>query len=168
MDCPRGQGQQVGRVLMPRFHVDMGSKVHSVDAASYQIKDGFVTFKNGDDVPIASFATIHVRKVEREGAVTEAANPYPPPLPAPAEGGWTTPDFGWERPALPSEITTESLLSSVIQPVEAQPWERWTDVWRSAPDSPAPPAVSAPLPDEPMGGLGVDDSSGSTPVPAPV
>ena len=55
---------------MPRFHVDMGSKVHSVDAASYHIKDGFVTFKNGDDVPIASFATIHVRKVEREGAVT--------------------------------------------------------------------------------------------------
>jgi len=65
----------------------MGSKVHSVDAASYDIKDGFVTFKNGDDVPIASFATVHVRKVEREGAVAEAANPYPPPPPAPVERG---------------------------------------------------------------------------------
>src|SRR2546429_4176136 len=93
MDCPRGQGQRVGRILMPRFHVDMGSIVHSVDAASYHIKDGFVTFKNGDDVPIASFATIHVRKVEREGAVTEAPNPYPPQLPAPAAGEWTTPIF---------------------------------------------------------------------------
>src|SRR5437660_3022902 len=123
MHCPRGQGQHVGRTLMPRFHVDMGSKVHSVDAASYHIKDGFVTFKNGDDVPIASFATIHVRKVEREGAVIEVPNPYPLPVPALAADVWTTPGFGWEGPALPPEITPDSSLSSVIQPVEAQPWE---------------------------------------------
>ena len=153
---------------MPRFHVDMGSKVHSVDAASYHIKDGFVTFKNGDDVPIASFATIHVRKVEREGAVTEAPNPYPPQMPAPAAGEWTTPSFGWERPVLPSEITPESSLSSVIQPVEVQSWERWTDVWRSAPDSAAPPVVSSPVPEEQVAGPGFDDASVSTPLPAPV
>jgi hypothetical protein len=146
----------------------MGSKVHSVDAASYHIKDGFVTFKNGDDVPIASFATIHVRKVEREGAVIEAPNPYPPQVPAPAAGEWTTPGFGWETPALPPEITPASSLSSVIPPVEAQPWERWTDVWGSAPDSAVPPAVSSPAPDEKVGGLGFDDSSLSTPLPAPV
>src|SRR2546421_11998993 len=103
MHRPRGRGQHVGRTLMPRFHVDMGSIVHSVDAASYHIKDGFVTFKNGDDVPVASFAAIHVRKVDQEGAVTEAANPYSPPVPASGAGEWTTPGFGWERPALPSE-----------------------------------------------------------------
>ncbi|HWD72277.1 MAG TPA: hypothetical protein VG779_07085 [Actinomycetota bacterium] len=155
----------------------MGSKVHSVDAASYHIKDGFVTFKNGDDVPIASFATIHVRKVEQEGAVTEAANLYPPQVPAPAAGEWTTPGFGWDRSALPPEITPASSLSSVIQPVEAQPWERWTDVWPSAPDPAVPPAVSSPVPGEQTGGLGFDDSSlssplpvsgASTPLPAPV
>src|SRR5437660_8196740 len=100
MDCLRGQGQHVGRILMPRFHVDMGSIVHSIDAASYHIKDGFVTFKNGDDVPIASFATIHVLKVEQEGAVTEAANQYPPQVPPPGPGDWTTPVVGGERPAL--------------------------------------------------------------------
>ncbi|TMK50786.1 MAG: hypothetical protein E6G66_07100 [Actinobacteria bacterium] len=146
----------------------MGSKVHSVDAASYHIKDGFVTFKNGDDVPIASFATIQVRKVEREGAVTEAPNPYPPQVTTPAPGEWTTPGFGWERPALPSEIIPDSSLSPVIQPVEAQSWERWTDVWRSAPDSAAPPALSSPVPDEQVAGLGFDESSVSTPFPAPV
>src|SRR5437588_4052946 len=169
MHCPRGQGQHVGRILMPRFHVDMGSKVHSVDAASYHIKDGFVTFKNGDDVPIASFATIHVRKVEREGTVTEAPNPHPPQVPAPA-GEWTTPGFGWDRPALPLEITSDSLLSSslssVIEPVETHPWERWTDVWGSAPDSAVPPAVPSPVPDEQVAGLGFDDSRPSTPLPA--
>jgi hypothetical protein len=148
----------------------MGSKVHSVDAASYHIKDGFVTFKNGDDVPIASFATIHVRKVEREGTVTEAPNPHPPHVPAPAAGEWTTPGFGWDRPALPPEITSDSLLSSslssVIEPVETHPWERWTDVWGSAPDSAVPPAVPSPVPDEQVAGLGFDDSTVSTPLPA--
>src|SRR2546429_6248006 len=152
MDCPRGQGQRVGRILMPRFHVDMGSIVHSVDAVSYHIKDGFVTFKNGDDVPIASFATIHVRKVEREDAVSEAANPYPPQVPASAPGEWTTPGFEWESPALPSEIIPESsfsspMFSSEIQAVEAPSWERWTDVWQSAPDlAGAPPALPSPVP----------------------
>src|SRR5947207_3695905 len=141
MDCLRGQGQRVGRILMPRFHVDMGSIVHSVDAASYHIKDGFVTFKNGDDVPIASFATIHVLKVEQEGAVTEAANQYPPQVPPPGPGDWTTPGFGWEMPALPPEITAATSFSSAIQPVEAQSWQRWTDVWRPAPDSAAPTAL---------------------------
>jgi hypothetical protein len=146
----------------------MGSKVQSVDAVSYHIKDGFVTFKNGDDVPIASFATIHVRKVEREGTVTEAPNPFPPQVPDPAAGEWTTSGFGWETPALPPEITPASSLSSVIPPVEAQPWERWTDVWGSAPDPAVPPAVSLPVPDEQVGGLGFDVSSLSTPLPAPV
>src|SRR5437899_6494694 len=145
MDCPRGQGQHVGRILMPRFRVDMGSIVHSVDAASYYIKDGFVTFENSDDIAIASFATIHVRKVEREGMVTEAANPYLPQVPASGAGEWTTPGLGWERPALPSEITSESSLLWVNQPVEAHSWERWTDVWRPAPDSAAPPALPSPV-----------------------
>lgn len=153
---------------MPRFHVDMGSIVHSVDAASYQIKDGFVTFKNNDDVPIASFATIHVRKVELQGAVTDAADPYSPQVPVPGPGEWTTPGFEWERPALPSEITLESSFSSEIQPVEAQSWERWTDVWRSAPGSASPPALPSLLPDERAGGLGFDDSRMSTPLQAPV
>jgi hypothetical protein len=153
---------------MPRFQVDMGSKVHSVDAANYHIKDGFVTFKNGDDVLIASFATIHVRKVELEGAVAEASNPSPPPAPAPAVGEWTTPAFGWESPALPPEISPDPLLPSAIQPVEAQPWERWTDVWQTAPDAIAPPAVSSPVPDEQVAGLGFDDASVSTPLPAPI
>src|SRR5260370_41590732 len=146
MHCPPGQGQHVGRILMPRFRVDMGSKVHSVYAASSHIKDGFVPFKNGDDVPIASFATIHVRKVEREGAVTEAPNPFPPRVPAPGAGEWTTPGFGWETSALPPEITPASSLSSVIPPGEAQPCERWTDVRGSAPDSAVPPPVSSPVP----------------------
>src|SRR4029077_10228101 len=168
MHCPPGQGQHVGRILMPRFHVDMGSKVHSVDAASYHIKDGFVTFKNGEDVPIASFATIHVRKVELEGAVGEAPNPSSPQVAAPAAGEWTTPGFGWERPVLPPEITPDFSLPSLIQPVETQPWERWTDVWQTSPDSAAPPAVPSPVPDEPVAGLGFDDASASTPLPAPV
>src|SRR5438270_6152740 len=120
MHCPPGQGQHVGRILMPRFHVDMGSKVQSVDAASYHIKDGFVTFKNGDDVPIASFATIHVRKVEREVAVIEVPNPYPLPVPALAADVWTTPAFGLEELALPPEIDPESLLYTGIEPQEAQ------------------------------------------------
>src|SRR6266550_1218442 len=128
MDCPKGQGQHLGGILMPRFLVDMGSIVHSVDAASYHIKDGFVTFENADDVPVASFATIHVRKVEQEGAVIEAANPHPPQEPAPAlgrgPGHWVTPGFGWEKPALPSEANPASLWPPVSQPVEAQPWER--------------------------------------------
>ena len=153
---------------MPRFHVDMGSIVHSVDAASYHIKDGFVTFKNGDDVPIASFATIHVLKVEQEGAVTEAANQYPPQVPPPGPGDWTTPGFGWEMPALPPEITAATSFSSAIQPVEAQSWQRWTDVWRPAPDSAAPTALPSPVPDEQVGGMGFDDSKMSTPPQAPV
>jgi hypothetical protein len=138
---------------MPRFLVDMGSIVHSVDAASYSIKDGFVTFENGDDVPVASFATIHVRKVEREGAVIEAANPHPPQEPAPAPGRgsglWVTPGFGWERPAPPSEANpVSSWPPPVDQPVEAQPWERWTDVWRPAADSVTPQDVPSPVADE--------------------
>jgi hypothetical protein len=146
----------------------MGSKVQSVDAASYHIKDGFVTFKDGDDVPIASFATIHVTKVELEGAVTEAPNPSPPQAAAPAAGEWTTPGFGWERPVLPPEITPDISLPPVIQPVEAQSWERWTDVWQTSPDSAAPPAVSSPVLGEPLAGMGFDDASVSMPLPAPV
>jgi hypothetical protein len=129
----------------------MGSFVHSVDAASYHIRDGFVTFENGDAVPVASFATIHVRKVEREGAVLEAAHPHPQePTPAPGTdaGQWVTPAFGWKAPPPPPQAQAGPSWPPVDPPVEAQPWERWTDVWRPAPTPAAPQELPSPVPDE--------------------
>ncbi|MEA2567019.1 MAG: hypothetical protein QOD49_2196 [Actinomycetota bacterium] len=157
---------------MPRFLVDMGSIVHSVDAASYHIKDGFVTFENGDAVPVASFATIHVRKVEREGAVIEAAKPHPPQEPGLASGRgsgqWVTPGFGWQKPAPPSEANAVSSWPPGSQPVEAQPWERWTDVWRPAPDLATPLDLPSPVPDEHPAGQVLDAPSGGASPGPPV
>jgi len=127
----------------------MGSIVHSVDAASYHIQDGFVTFTNDEDVPVASFATTRVVKVELQGAVSDAGVATPPQMPAPRAGEWTTPAFGWDRPALTPEVKPGPSLPPVHQPLETQSWERWTDVWRPAP-APAPPqGVPPPAPDEP-------------------
>jgi hypothetical protein len=156
---------------MPRFLVDMGSIVHSVDAASYHIRDGFVTFENGD-VAVASFATIHVRKVELEGAVIEAANPHPPQEPGLASvrgpGEWVTPGFGWEKPVPPSEANEVSSWPPVNEPVEAQPWERWTDVWRPAQDLAAPQDQPSPLPDQHPASQVLDSASGATSPSPPV